>query len=350
MKKAMVAKWMNQSRVVAALLALRRRAAFPLLTVLTYHRVAELEEGRSRTGIDATPAQFDRQLAFLREHFRFIGMDDLRAWARGGALPPNPVLVTVDDGYRECRDVALPILERHRARATFFVATAYLGERRMFWWDFIGEVTRRVAGEPIELSYPRRIRLPAEPARAAAALLAIVKTHAGLDLARFRDHLLEASRVAWSDAEERAFAERMVMRWDDVLALHRAGMDVQSHTRTHRVLHTLSPTDLRGELDGSRADLEAALGAPVDAVAYPVGYRLAHLDHVRAALAAAGYRWGFTNQTGVNHVLREVDRFDVNRISMSLDYGDALFRAMMALPYLAPLRRRPAALVHGALP
>jgi peptidoglycan/xylan/chitin deacetylase (PgdA/CDA1 family) len=138
------------------------------------------------------------------------------------------------------------------------------------------------------------------------------------------------------------------MGWEDALALHRAGMDVQSHTRTHRVLHTLSPSDLRTELEGSRRDLEAALGAPVDAIAYPVGYRLAHLDHVRAALAAAGYRWGFTNQTGVNHVMLGVDNFDVNRISMSVDYSDALFRAMMALPYLAPLRRRPADLENGS--
>ncbi len=342
MRKVQLAKLMTESKAVDALLAMRKKAPFPLLTVLTYHRVADLEVagGEFDEVIDATPAQFERQIAFLRERFNFIGIEDLDAGARGAPLPANPVLVTFDDGYRECHSTVLPILERHGARATFFVATSYLADGRMFWWDFIGLVMRRCREKRIELSYPYPLTLDVgEGHDAAAVLLKLVKQHVGLDLDRFLEHLCHAAKVEWSRDEERSIADRLLMRWNHVEELERAGMEIQSHTRTHRVLQTLSPSQLREELDGSRRELEAHLGVPVGAVAYPVGYPLSHLDHVTEALRTAGYRWGFTNQTGANPLFFRADPFDMRRIAMTLDFDDGFFRAMMALPYLAPMRR-----------
>ena len=51
-----------------------------------------------------------------------IGIDELVRALDGAPLPKNPVMVTFDDGYRSCHDVALPILRAVGMRATFFVA------------------------------------------------------------------------------------------------------------------------------------------------------------------------------------------------------------------------------------
>ncbi len=343
MRKVQLARLMTDSKAVDALLRVRRMAPFPLLTVLTYHRVAAWE-GSSPVDqdiTDATPEQFERQIAFLAQQFQFVGIDDLDAFARGAPLPDNPVLVTFDDGYLECHSVVLPILRRHGARATFFVSTSYLERGRMFWWDFIGQVVRRCREERVELRYPQLLRLDFAHDRESASrtLLQLVKRHPGLDLERFLGQLLDATRVAWSAEEERELADRLLMRWPHVAELLAAGMDVQSHTRTHRVLQTLSPSHLRDELEGSRRELEERLGRPVSAIAYPVGYPLAHLDHLRHALRVSGYRWGFTNQSGVNRLWWPGDPYDLRRIAMTVEFDDRFFRAMMALPYLAPLRR-----------
>jgi hypothetical protein len=69
-----------------------------------------------------------------------------------------------------------------------------------------------------------------------------------------------------------------------------------------------------------------------------VGYPLRNLRYVDDALREAGYALAFTNQTGVNHVSRPPSPYDIRRISMSVEYDQAFFRAMMALPYLAPGR------------
>src|ERR1044071_10430366 len=92
-----------------------------------------------------------------------------------------------------------------------------------------------------------------------------------LDVERFLDGLAAALAVDWSPELEARHAEQLIMPWDQVRALARAGMDVESHCRRHRVLQTLDDAMLEDELVGSRRELEAQLGRPVRALAYPVG-------------------------------------------------------------------------------
>jgi len=132
------------------------------------------------------------------------------------------------------------------------------------------------------------------------------------------------------------------MTWDDVRALAAAGMDVESHSRRHRVLQTLDEAGLEDELAGSRRELEAQLGRPVQAIAYPVGRRIAHLAPIRRAVEAAGYKIGFTNMSGASRIwpgalgkVVRTDRFDVPRLATDRSMSDAMFLLQIAVPRLA---------------
>src|SRR5262249_25015008 len=155
-------------------------------------------------------------------------------------------LVTFDDGYRDNREMALPILMRHGVRATFFIATRYVTERRMFWWDRINYILRRSDRKAIAVDYPKRIALSLEggPEAAARTVLRIVKDTYGLDLDRLLDELAAGAGVEWSRDLETRLANELLMTWDDIRALRQSGQDVQSHTRSHRVLQTLPADEL----------------------------------------------------------------------------------------------------------
>lgn len=324
-------------------LVLRARARVwsPYLTVLTYHRVRDVapDEPFDTGVVDATPAQLDRQLAFLRERFRFVELDEVRAHVvRRKPLPPNPVLVTFDDGYRDCLDVALPILERHGVRAAFFIATSYVTERRLFWWDRVSYLIKRSERDRLELSYPSPRSLDLNDGgreRAIRAVLRIVKDEFALDIKRFLDELAAAAGVAWDRDLERRLADELILDWDGVRALRNRGQDVQSHTRTHRVLQTLPADALRAELAGSRADLERELQEPVRCISYPVGKAIARIPAIRDAITDAGYELGFSNVTGVNFLPGGLDPLDISRISVETELADATFRSMLAVPALA---------------
>lgn len=322
------------------LLRLRGLGGRPWLTIVNYHRVDELSSptvsGFDAEIVDATPAAFDAQLAVLARYFRCIGLDELRAALKGGALPRNPAMVTFDDGYLSGHDVALPALRRHGLRAVFFIATDAIARRRLFWWDRIHWLLRHARRDVLELRYPVPLRLEASSGVPAMArrLIAIVKQEAGLDLERFLAELTEAADAPWSGARERELADRLVMTWDQVRALRRAGMDIGSHTRSHRILQTLPPAALGEELRGSREDLERELGERVFALAYPDGRAVPASSPIRDAIRAAGYEIGFTYNVGIQRVGR-LDPLGVGRVAVEPDVTEPVFRGSLAIPALA---------------
>ena len=331
------------------MLHLRRISPGPsTLTILTYHHIADHDPGYPfDPGVaDATPAQFRRQMEMLARYGTPIGIDDLLRAIEGGPLPKNPVMVTFDDGYRSCHDVALPILRAVGIRATFFVATGFITDRRLYWWERIAVMLRQTRRDSAVITYPRTVEIAARDPHAQDVLADLIKDTPSLDVDRFLDELCAAFGVEWSRELEAKYAEDVVMTWDQVRALVRAGMDVESHSRRHRVLQTLEPDALRDELEGSRMDLEGQLGRPVRAIAYPVGRRVARVERIREAIAAAGYKIGFSNSSGATRIwppalqgMLPNDPFDVRRLATERTMSDAMWLAQVAVPRLAYISR-----------
>jgi peptidoglycan/xylan/chitin deacetylase (PgdA/CDA1 family) len=330
---------------------LRRHVPAPVLSIITYHHVAEHDPSYpyDPSVADATPAQFRRQMETVARYGTPVGIDDLVRAIAGGPLPRNPMMVTFDDGYRSCHDVALPILRAVGVRATFFVATSFVSERRLYWWERIAvmldDYRRRPRCSTCSIGYPRALTLDLGDGRIQEtheALTDIIKDTADLDVDRFLRELAAALDVEWTPEIEARHADHLIMTWDQVRALARAGMDVESHGRRHRVLQTLDDATLDDELAGSRRELEAQIGRPVRALAYPVGRRINGERRIRDALVAAGYQIGMSNQSGVNRwlppplrALTPIDPFDVRRLATDRTISDAMYLTQMALPQLA---------------
>ena len=89
------------------------------VAVLMYHQFDRPADGP----ITVTSPQFDEHLRTLKAAgFQFITPDQFRNWKMGkGSVPPNAVLITIDDGMKEVRSAAMPILVKHQAPAIAFV-------------------------------------------------------------------------------------------------------------------------------------------------------------------------------------------------------------------------------------
>jgi peptidoglycan/xylan/chitin deacetylase (PgdA/CDA1 family) len=92
-------------------------------------------------------------------------------------------------------------------------------------------------------------------------------------------------------------AGRPLVSWQDARELHRDGLRLGAHTRTHPALPALSPEGVEMEVAGSREDLAAALGEAVETFAYPYG----RWDEATAeAVASAGFGCAVSIRTGRN--------------------------------------------------
>ncbi len=339
-KREWLARTLDRFGAFETVMSLRRITRLPWLTVISYHRIG----ARSGDGVgkdfdpgvfDASEEEFDRQMAYFARHFTVIGIDELCGGLAGGRLPANAALVTFDDGYLACHDTSVPILKKHGLKAVFFIATRFVSERRMFWWDRVGRAVRRAPGASLRIDYPEPLELPvgddAKNDVALHRLLRIIKRRPGLDIEKYLAGLEAAAGVPLSLEEERATVDRLIMTWDHIRALADEGMDIGSPTRTHRVLQTLSAPELDDELRGSRLELERQVGRPVRSLAYPVGYTVLDRPELVAAVERAGYQVAFSNATGLNTGMRP-HRLDVRRVATDYGMPDALFRAEVTLP------------------
>lgn len=99
--------------------------------ILVYHSVREPIPGLSAFDrqFEVTPAQFDRQMAYLEsEGYESVSFSELVAAFSGEfTLPERPIIITMDDS-RETQFVnAMPILEARGLTATFYIFTNSIG-------------------------------------------------------------------------------------------------------------------------------------------------------------------------------------------------------------------------------
>ncbi len=331
-KRALLATVVHGLRVDTFARRAARAFGTNTLTVVNYHRVNEPEAVKhfDEGTLDTTPKSFAEQIALLKREFSLLDPRELREHLAGRPWPRRPALVTFDDGYLDNYEKACGILDEQGVKALFFVASDYVTRRRLFWWDRISYLLKHAKNTRFTLAFPQHQKVDVSGGIAAAErqLHTFVKRTNGLDLERFLLELGDAAGVAWTADLERQLADGILMTWDQVRALHAAGMCIGSHTRTHRVLDTLPKEELDAELSGSRQDIESELAHDVWAIAYPVGYSIAHLPSIRAALQRARYEVGFT-YVGRVQPLASLDVLGVARLSVCREWNLGRFSAAL---------------------
>ncbi|TVY10688.1 polysaccharide deacetylase family protein [Paenibacillus cremeus] len=90
------------------------------VAVIAYHHIDDQIQG----DVTITTQRFHDQLTdLLQRGYHFISLQQFREYLAGGAVTPNAVLVTFDDGYRSFYTNAFPILEQLQIPAVNFVIT-----------------------------------------------------------------------------------------------------------------------------------------------------------------------------------------------------------------------------------
>jgi peptidoglycan/xylan/chitin deacetylase (PgdA/CDA1 family) len=95
--------------------------------ILMYHSIANSAAPRF-TRFVVRPAEFAAQMGQLAANgYQPITALELARGHASGNLPARPVVLTFDDGFSDFETTVLPILQRHRFRATLYFPTAYAG-------------------------------------------------------------------------------------------------------------------------------------------------------------------------------------------------------------------------------
>lgn len=313
------------------------------IKILLYHGVvkAALEPTLNSEALHLEAGVFDRQIAYLKRHYRIIALQELVDGMQGRKdLPEYAVALTFDDGYRNTYESAWPILQRHQVPAAFFVTTSFISSRELLWLDQLEYAVHASAARRVRIdlaSGPLEHSLASKDAKR-TALSRLKRLLKVMPAAQRRAHLAELHRQLAVATTYREGYFCNPLDWEHVgaMASGRHGVEFGSHAVRHENLDTLEQPQMQQEVVESKAILESRLGIPVEGFAYPGG---AWNEAIKQALIGAGYRYGLTTRHGFND--RSTDLFELRRnevghggnlvlfgatVSGALDALKALFR------------------------
>lgn len=275
------------------------------LSIVIYHRV--LPEPDPLLGGGGIKS-FESSLNHLAKNFNIMPLSEAVNRLQNGTLPSRAACITFDDGYADNAEIALPLLQKHRVPATFFIASGFLDGGRM-WNDTVIESVRLATGDKLDLSsidLGMHTITTLEQRKKTLFFL--------IDKLKHLPYAIRASQVEKLNAIISAkLPNNLMMTSAQVRQLHHAGMGIGGHTVTHPILTRIDDSAARAEITEGKAKLEAIIDAPVRLFAYPNGkpekdYLPAHVKMVKEAgfEAAVSTAWGAARQ---NSDLFQLPRF-----------------------------------------
>ena len=238
------------------------------LYVLVYHRVDEYDHRPylDPALISAEPAQFDAQMRLIAEKYHPVSAEEVLDAIEGRhPLPKNSVLVTVDDGYRDFKEIIFPITKRYGIKPVLFIPTAYVGQG-LFWWDKLFIAICNCPSQEISTPFgPFSLRTPGEKKQAAERLRHEVKTLPFEQGMQFVDSLYDAFALINFDFPP------STLTWDELRTLADSGVTIAAHTHTHALLSRIPFERACYEIRTSQEAIRSEIGKAYPIFAFPDG-------------------------------------------------------------------------------
>jgi peptidoglycan/xylan/chitin deacetylase (PgdA/CDA1 family) len=304
------------------------------LTVVMYHFVRDLAASRYPDIKGLTVDEFRDQVAYLRRRHTPVAVPDVLAALRDPAavLPPHPVLLTFDDGYRDHCDNVLPILLENEMRGCFFPPAKAVMENEVL---DVNKIHFVLASEPDKArildslfrmlgeargefdlrsrdDYEREL---AHPGRFDPAEIILIKRLLQRDLPEpLRKRITDELFREYVSEDEAAFSQELYMSVSDLRVMREAGMWIGSHGYDHYWLDSLNEADQEREIDRSTSFLRG-FGCELSdwVIGYPYG---AFSDSLLRILRRRGCQAGFTTEVRIADLDRDdpltLPRLDTN--------------------------------------
>lgn len=265
-----------------------------VVTCVSYHHFEQTPSPYTRhLGVSTSPAAFARHLAYFKRHYSPISLDQLIA----GDLPPNPLLLTIDDAYRSVLDIAAPLLSEHRIPALLTTNPGVIAGGFAPIDNVLSLAMEELGATGLGLAVGLTEPWSGSIRRVVREILPT------LDLCRragLKERLLRLLGV-----EESHLVERMDLFLNpDQLArlVTEHGFTVGNHTVSHTTFRGLPRSQAQTEILGGKRQLEQMTGQNIRSFSFPYGNRLDATPDALEILRASGHEAIFLVQRRTNAV------------------------------------------------
>jgi peptidoglycan/xylan/chitin deacetylase (PgdA/CDA1 family) len=261
--------WIKNAAVHTGFLRAAALGARPRAVVLMYHSVVEEPEQTANTiRISQSRASFESQMSALSRRFNPVSIEQVMEFAaHGRRLPRWSVAVTFDDGFADNYDVVLPILSRYQIPATFYIMVNAVETGTPPWYvrlTFAFSTTTVATWKHPENGHSFAIGSADGKQAALSIAWDLGAARSGDAQERLMQQIEESLQIEPLDAHS-----GLMMNWDQVRALKKAGHTIGAHTLSHPNLAHVTEGEARSEIWGCKERLEEKLREPIQHFSYP---------------------------------------------------------------------------------
>jgi peptidoglycan/xylan/chitin deacetylase (PgdA/CDA1 family) len=293
--------------------------------IFTLHHVRPRRDGEFQPNrhLEVTPNFLRATLQHLRAHdVDIITLDDMHQRLIEENFSRRFACFTFDDGYRDNRDFALPVMRAFDAPFTVYVASDFAEGLGRLWWVALERVIAAASSIEVPVGgVPSRL----DTTTAAAKRAAYQSVHDWLRrLPGAHDVRREVSSLcARHGVDEAAIPGELCLSWDELKPF--AGdplVAIGAHTVSHCNLAKQLNETAAHELTESRSRIENVLQRRVLHLAYPYGDRIAAGAREFTLARAAGYKTAVTTRPGMIFPESAAHMTALPRISLNGNYQD----------------------------
>jgi peptidoglycan/xylan/chitin deacetylase (PgdA/CDA1 family) len=229
---------------------------------------------------------------------------------------------TFDDGYRDNRDHALPVMREFDAPLTVYVASDFAAGSGRLWWIALEMVIAKA--DAIEVTMGG-VATRFDTSTPQAKQPAFDRVHDWLRTLSEHDLQREITALcARHGVDLAAICRDLCMPWDELKAFAADPLvTIGAHSITHCNLAQQSEAIARDELTQSRARIEDALQRPALHLAYPYGDKPAAATREFVLARASGYKTAVTTRPGMMFPESADHMTALPRVSLNGNYQDA---------------------------
>jgi peptidoglycan/xylan/chitin deacetylase (PgdA/CDA1 family) len=290
-------------------------------------RDAEFQPNRH---LEVTPEFLRAMLAHLRsDGVDIIAIDEVHQRLVERNFSRRFACFTLDDGYRDNRDFALPVMREFEAPFTVYVASDFAEGCGRLWWIALERVIARASSIDVEIG---GVAVHLDTATTATKQAAFDRLHDWLRRLPGEYNMQReiAALCARYGVDELTICRELCMSWHELKPFADDPLvTVGAHSITHCNLARQTEEIASQEMIVSRARLEDALQRPAIHLAYPYGDKIAAGTREFALARTAGFKTAVTTRPGMVFPGSAEHLTALPRVSLNGNYQD-----MRILPVL----------------
>lgn len=265
--------------------------------ILMYHRFSKESHPHK-----ISEKEFEAHLTYLAKYNNVLSLSEVVEAKRNNLeLPPNPTVITIDDGYSDAYEIAFPLLKSYKMPATLYVITDFLDDKIWLWTDLTRYLLMESEAGFFSYEHPNGETVESEleddlqKLEVAGRVNSILKKLSDSEKNFRIKEIAESLEVVIPEKPPKNFAP---ITWEQAREMDRSFMDIESHTVTHPILPNINAEHLEFELTKSKTKLEKILERKVEHFCYPNG---SLNEDVEKATIKAGYKSAVTTEYGFNN-------------------------------------------------